>query len=325
MRWQGRRESENVEDRRGMGGGLGGGYSGGGGMRFPIGGGRGGLGGIGFILVLLFLGWLLGINPLDLMNGSSSTGSFPLGREQGGPTGQEQGRTGTPSDEEGRFVSTVLADTEDAWQKIFAAEGRTYRDPTLVLFSGETNSACGFASAASGPFYCPNDQKLYIDLDFYRELRDRFQAPGDFAEAYVIAHEVGHHVQNLLGTLPKVDQARQASGETAANRLSVRLELQADCYAGIWARSAEKAGILDVGDIDEALAAAAAVGDDNLQRLAGPCRARDLHPRHLGAAQPVVQARLQPGHRPGLRHVQRPADLNAARDSSPAKRGRGTA
>jgi hypothetical protein len=267
MRWQGRRESENVEDRRGAGGGLGGfggGYPGGGGMRFPIGRG-GGLGGIGFILVLLFLGWLLGINPLDLLNGGSSSGSFPLGREEA-QTGQPQGRTGAPSDEEGRFVSTVLADTEDAWQKIFAAEGRTYRDPTLVLFSGQTNSACGFASMASGPFYCPRDQKLYVDLDFYRELRDRFQAPGDFAEAYVIAHEVGHHVQNLLGTLPQVDQARQASGETAANRLSVGLELQADCFAGIWARSAEKEGILDVGDIDEALRAAAAVGDDNLQR-----------------------------------------------------------
>ena len=264
MRWQGRRESGNVEDRRGTGGGFGGfggATLGGGGLRFPVGGGRGGLGSIGFVLVLLFLGWLLGINPLDLLNGGSSTGSFPLGEEQG-----QTGEAGAPSDEEGRFVSTVLADTEDAWQKIFAAAGRTYRDPTLVLFSGQTSSACGFASGASGPFYCPNDQKLYIDLDFYRELRNRFQAPGDFAEAYVIAHEVGHHVQNLLGILPKVDQARRASGETGANRLSVQLELQADCYAGIWARSAEKESILDVGDIDEALSAAAAVGDDNLQR-----------------------------------------------------------
>ncbi len=262
MRWQGRRESENVEDRRGTGGGFGGfggGYSGSG-MRFPIGRG-GGLGGIGFILVILFVGWLLGINPLELLNGGgSSSGSFPIGQEQ--PDGQ----VGAPSDEEGRFVSTVLADTEDAWKKTFAAEGRTYREPTLVLFSGETRSACGFASAASGPFYCPSDQKLYVDLAFYRELRDRFQAPGDFAEAYVIAHEVGHHVQNLLGTLPQVDQARRSAGETTANRLSVQLELQADCYAGIWARSAENEGILDVGDIDEALRAAAAVGDDNLQR-----------------------------------------------------------
>jgi predicted metalloprotease len=264
MRWQGRRESENVEDRRGMDGGgfggLGGGLPGGG-MRFPIGRG-GGIGGIGFILVLLFIGWITGINPLDLLNGTSSTGSLPVGQQQG----QEQGQVGAPADEEGRFVSTVLADTEDAWKKMFAADGRSYRVPTLVLFSGQTTSACGYASGASGPFYCPNDEKVYIDLAFYRELRDRFQAPGDFAEAYVIAHEVGHHVQKLLGVLPKVDQARQSSSETTANRLSVRLELQADCYAGIWARSAEKEGILDVGDIDEALRAAAAVGDDNLQR-----------------------------------------------------------
>ena len=259
MRWQGRRESDNVEDRRGMGGGFGGfgGGSPGGGLRFPIGRG-GGIGGIGIILVILFVGWLLGINPAEILSGGQSGGSFPVG--------QEQGQVGTPSDEEGRFVSTVLADTEDNWKKIFAAQGRTYREPTLVLFSGQTSSACGFASGASGPFYCPNDEKVYIDLAFYRELRDRFQAPGDFAEAYVIAHEVGHHVQKLLGTLPKIDQARQSSNESGANRLSVRLELQADCYAGIWARSAEKERILDVGDIDEALRAAAAVGDDNLQR-----------------------------------------------------------
>lgn len=261
MRWQGRRESENVEDRRGMGGGglggFGGGYPGGG-MRFPIGRG-GGISSIGFVLVLLFLGWLFGVNPLDLLNGGSSTGSFPVGQ-------QEQGQVGAPSDQEGRFVSTVLADTEDAWHKIFAAEGFTYRDPTLVLFNDQTSSACGFASTAAGPFYCPNDEKVYIDLAFYRQLRDRFHALGDFAEAYVIAHEVGHHVQKLLGTLTNVDQTRLSADQTTANRLSVRLELQADCYAGIWARSAEKERILDVGDIDRALRAAAAVGDDNLQR-----------------------------------------------------------
>jgi len=258
MLWQGRRESENVEDRRGLGGsgGVGGGYPGGG-IRFPIGRG-GGIGGIG-VLVLLFLGWLLGINPLDLLNGAPSSDSFPVA--------QQQGPVGAPGDEQGRFVATVLGDTEDAWHKILAAGGRTYRDPTLVLFNDATSSPCGgSASAATGPFYCPQDEKIYIDLAFYRDLRDPLRAPGDFAEAYEIAHEVGHHVQKLLGTLPKIDRSRQSSDQAGANRLSVRLELQADCYAGIWARSAEKEGIVEVGDIDEALRAAAAVGDDNLQR-----------------------------------------------------------
>jgi hypothetical protein len=264
MRWQGRRESENVEDRRGTdGGGMGdsggfGGYSGGG-MRIPV--GRGGLG-IGGIVALLVVGWLLGINPLDLLSGDNSGGgSFPVDQP-------EQGQRGAPSDTEGKFVSTVLADTEDAWRKIFASMGRSYRDPTLVLFTGHTISGCGSASAATGPFYCPNDQKLYIDLAFYRELRDRFHAPGEFAEAYVIAHEVGHHVQNLLGTMAKASQLEQSSSQTAANRVSVRVELQADCYAGIWARSAQNEGIVEVGDVDAALRAAAAVGDDNLQRQA---------------------------------------------------------
>jgi predicted metalloprotease len=260
MLWQGRRESENVEDRRGIdGGGQGdsGGFGGypGGGMRIPV--GRGGLG-IGGIVVLLVVGWLLGVNPLDLLSGDNSGGTVPVE--------QQQAPRGAPSDEEGRFVSTVLADTEDAWQKIFASMGRTYRDPTLVLFTGHTTSGCGFASAATGPFYCPNDEKLYIDLAFYRELRDRFHAPGEFAEAYVIAHEVGHHVQKLLGTMTKATQLEQSSDQTGANRISVRVELQADCYAGIWARSAQNEGIVQVGDVDAALHAAAAVGDDNLQR-----------------------------------------------------------
>ncbi len=255
MLWQGRRESENVEDRRGMDGGGGfGGYPGGG-MGIPI--GRGGLG-IGGVVALLVVGWLLGINPLDLLSGDNGGGSIPVE--------EQQGRRGAPSDEEGRFVSTVLADTEDAWRKTFASMGRTYRDPTLVLFTGQTTSGCGFASAATGPFYCPNDEKVYIDLAFFRELRDRFHAPGEFAEAYVIAHEVGHHVQKLLGITTKATQLQQSSNEKAANRISVRVELQADCYAGIWARSAQNEGIVQVGDIDAALRAAAAVGDDNLQR-----------------------------------------------------------
>ena len=262
MRWRGRRQSSNIEDRRGTSGGFGGGL--GGGMGSPIGfprGGRaragGGLG-IGAVLVILVVAWVAGINPLELLNGGG-----------GGPlitSDRPQGQTDVPGDQAGQFVSVVLADTEDTWQRIFREGGKTYRDPTLVLFSGQTSSACGFASAASGPFYCPGDQKVYIDLDFYRELRDRFHAPGDFAQAYVIAHEIGHHVQNLLGILPKVDAARRKASEAESNALSVRLELQADCLAGVWAHDAEARGVLEVGDIDEALNAAAQIGDDAIQR-----------------------------------------------------------
>ncbi len=163
-------------------------------------------------------------------------------------------------------MATVLADTEDTWKEIFTSAGQTYQEPTLVLFSSSTSSACGFASAATGPFYCPADRKVYIDLAFYDELASRFDAPGDFAEAYVIAHEVGHHVQNLVGTLPKVNQQRQSVGEQESNDLSIRVELQADCYAGIWAKHSEKVGAVEDGDIDEALNAAAAVGDDAIQK-----------------------------------------------------------
>jgi predicted metalloprotease len=264
MRWVGRRESENVEDRRGQGGGVFGGGPGGGlgGPRIgiPMGGRGGGIGIVG-LLIILGIGWFLGINPLALLSGQSNS-PFTIGRDAGGQSGQ----VGAPGDQGGKFIATVLADTEDTWKRLFEQQGRTYQNPTLVLFKGETQSACGFASAASGPFYCPNDRKLYIDLAFYDELSSRFGAPGDFAEAYVIAHEVGHHVQNLLGILPKVDEQRQAAGGAEANRLSVRLELQADCFAGIWAREAEKEGVLEAGDMDEALTAAAAVGDDTLQK-----------------------------------------------------------
>lgn len=256
MRWRGRRQSSNIEDRRGTGGGFGGG------MGSPIGfprGGRvragGGLG-IGAVLVILVVAWVAGINPLELLNGGGGGSIITAPR----------GQTGVPGDEAGQFVSVVLADTEDTWQRIFREGGETYRDPTLVLFSGQTSSACGFASAATGPFYCPGDQKVYIDLDFYRELKTRFRAPGDFAQAYVIAHEIGHHVQNLLGILPKVDAARRKARGAASNALSVRLELQADCLAGVWAHDAEARGVLDVGDIDEALNAAAQIGDDAIQR-----------------------------------------------------------
>jgi uncharacterized protein len=265
MRWRGRRQSSNIEDRRGAGGGLSGGFGrgfgmGGGRMRLPTGlprTGRGGGGlGLGIIVVILIVAWFTGINPLTLLEGGS----------QFGGVSQQSGELGTPDDEGGQFVATVLADTEDTWNEIFAAGGKDYPEPTLTLFSGSTASACGFASAASGPFYCPPDNKVYIDLAFYRELRDRFQAPGDFAEAYVIAHEIGHHVQNVLGILPEVNATRQRSGEAESFQLSIRLELQADCLAGIWAHSADSRGLLEVGDIDEALNAASQIGDDAIQR-----------------------------------------------------------
>jgi len=266
MRWRGRRQSSNVEDRRGQRGGGFGGLGGLGGRRIQVGlprgrgvGGGGGLG-IGTIVILLILAWVFGFNPLSLLDGGGPSPQF------GPQTGTEQGRTGTPADEGGQFVATVLADTEDTWNRIFSNAGETYREPTLVLFSGSTASACGFASAATGPFYCPADQQVYVDLAFYDELRNRFKAPGDFAEAYVIAHEIGHHVQNLIGILPKVNAARQRVGEEESNQLSIRVELQADCYAGIWANTSERMGVVEDGDIDEALNAAAAVGDDAIQR-----------------------------------------------------------
>ncbi len=263
MRWQGRRQSSNIEDRRGdpgMGGF--GGASPRIGMRMP-GGRRGGGISIGAVVVVLLVSWFLGVNPLTLLGGleGGGTGGSSLGTQQ-------TGQMGTPGDEGGQFVAAVLADTEDTWTQIFADGGSRYAVPTLVLFTGQTSSACGFASAASGPFYCPGDRKVYIDLAFYRELRDRFHAPGDFAQAYVIAHEIGHHVQNLLGILPKVNAEQRQLGKTQANALQVRTELQADCFAGVWAHMADKKGILDVGDIDEALNAAAQIGDDTLQKQA---------------------------------------------------------
>ena len=258
MEWQGRRESSNVEDRRGMGGGMPG--LGGGGF------GRGGGGlGIGAVAIILVVGWIAGVNPVDLL--SSIEGGAPLSDSSGGDTGgQTVGKVGAPTDADGRFVATVLADTETTWGDIFAAMGKTYTAPTLVLFDGGTSSKCGTATTAAGPFYCPNDRKVYIDLAFYRELQDRFDAPGDFAEAYVIAHEVGHHVQDELGVLSRVDAERERMSGADSNKLSIRIELQADCYAGIWARDEEKRSFLDVGDIDEELNAAAQVGDDAIQR-----------------------------------------------------------
>ena len=257
MRWEGGRESENVEDRRGESAG-GGGFSRGG-IGIPI--GRGGLS-LGGLAVVVVVSLLLGINPLDLLNGTVQQ------QDQTGYEQQAQAPRSGADDELSRFVRVVLADTEDTWRAQFQQMGRAYQDPHLVLFTNAVDSGCGFAQSAMGPFYCPMDQKVYIDLGFYRDLRDRFHAPGDFAQAYVIAHEVGHHVQNLLGISERVQQAQQSAGSRAeANALSVRLELQADCLAGLWANQANRdRHVIEPGDIDEALTAASAIGDDRLQK-----------------------------------------------------------
>jgi len=264
MQWRGRRQSSNIEDRRG-GGGLGGGFN------IPIGRGGGGMrragagGGIGFIIIALILFFVFGINPLTLIEGGGvSTGPGP-GFEQSRPGGAPGGVQAT-ADETDDFVATVLAETENVWSQIFQQNGQDYPEPTLVLFDGSVRSACGFASAASGPFYCPGDSKLYIDLAFFRQLKRQLQSPGDFAQAYVIAHEVGHHVQNVIGVLPRFNEERQRLDQARANALSVRVELQADCFAGIWANRTGREGILDAGDIDEALNAATQIGDDTLQK-----------------------------------------------------------
>ncbi|HET6161877.1 MAG TPA: neutral zinc metallopeptidase [Dongiaceae bacterium] len=257
MLWKGRRQSSNIEDRRGMGGGmrfpgLGGGYRGGG-MR------GGGLG-IGGIVVLFIIAWALGINPLTLLSGDLGSGGYE--------TEQTAGKSASSPQEEElkQFVSVVLADTEDTWRTLLPEVGEQYREPKLVLFSGGAESACGFAQSAVGPFYCPGDEKVYLDLDFFDELSRRFGAPGDFAEAYVIAHEVGHHVQKVLGIEAQVSKVRAGMNDTQANALSVRVELQADCFAGVWANHAnQERGLIEEGDIDEALKAASAVGDDTLQ------------------------------------------------------------
>jgi len=256
MQWRGRRQSDNVEDRRG------GGSMGGGGFRIPIGGGGRGGGGIGIGGLVLILGicWLTGINPLTLLSGGDIMGDGSGGYEQSAQ------RRAPADDEMSQFVRTVLADTEDTWTQIFQRAGQRYQPPTLVMFSGGTNSACGTASSATGPFYCPSDRKVYLDTDFFRELDQRFGASGDFAEAYVVAHEVGHHVQNLLGVLPKFNQARQRMSEVEANRMSVRVELQADCFAGVWGKYTEQQGVLERGDLEEALNAAQQIGDDTLQK-----------------------------------------------------------
>lgn len=254
MKWEGNRESDNVEDRRDEGGGGGG---------FPVFGGRSI--GIGTIVIALIGGWVFGINPLTFL-GMLSGGGAPAQVQ----TQQAPAHRPPADDTMARFVSTVLADTEDVWGDVFRQNGTTYQNPRLVLFRDRTPTACGTGQAAMGPFYCPADRKVYIDLGFYETLKNRLGAPGDFAQAYVIAHEVGHHVQNLLGISGRVDQMRGRVSQVEYNHLSVRLELQADCFAGVWAHHAQNARqILEQGDVEEAMNAAAKIGDDALQRASG--------------------------------------------------------
>jgi len=243
MRWRDGRRSDNVEDQRGSGVSKG-----------VIGGGIG-------VLIILVIGFLMGADPMTLLNVIVGEGGISLdGLTPSAPLS-------AADNESADFVSVVLADTEDTWQVIFQQRGMVYQQPRLVLFSGGVESACGFAQSAMGPFYCPGDQKVYIDLDFYRELKDQLGAPGDFAQAYVISHEVGHHVQNLLGTSDQVQRLQSQSNEVTANKYSVMLELQADCYAGVWANHADKTRhIIEAGDIEEAMNAAEKIGDDALQK-----------------------------------------------------------
>jgi hypothetical protein len=246
MRLDDERDSDNIEDRRGDGGGG-----------FSIGGSHVGIGGL---LLALAVSYFTGINPMTL-----------LGLVDNAPTAVTAPAHRPPADDpSARFVSKVLASTEDTWTQIFQQNGKTYANPKLVLFTGSTQTACGAGQAAMGPFYCPVDRKVYIDLDFYRQLRDKFHAPGEFAQAYVVAHEVGHHVQNLLGTSQRVEQAeQQAASKGVANAFSVRLELQADCFAGVWGKRADDMQhILDPGEAEEAITAASAIGDDQLQKQA---------------------------------------------------------
>jgi predicted metalloprotease len=260
MKWDGQRESSQIEDRRGSGGGG----RGGGGIR--VGGGRGV--GLGTIAVALVAGWVFGINPgtiIGVLGGLE--GAAPGATQQAPAPGATRS---APQDENARFVSTVLASTEDIWQETFQASGRDYRKPVLVLYRGSTRSACGTGQAAMGPFYCPGDEKVYLDLGFFETMRRQLGAPGDFAQAYVVAHEVGHHVQHLLGITDRVDALRGRQSEAQANAMSVRLELQADCFAGVWAgRSQQAKNWLEQGDLEEAMNAAAQIGDDTLQQNAG--------------------------------------------------------
>ena len=279
MRWDDFRRSDNVEDRRGdegdgdyaesRGGGLGG-----------LPGGAGGLG-IGTVVVLGLIGWALGIDPRLLIGGAEVlTGGGRSGYEQpyapprsGAPSPSPTAKKGTPSDQTGQFVAAILGETEDRWKEIFQKAGQRYAEPRLVMFSGVTSSGCGTAQSAMGPFYCPGDRKVYLDTSFFRQIETRFRGCSgkacQFSQAYVIAHEIGHHVQNQLGILSKVHQQQQGRPKAEANRLQVQVELQADCFAGVWAHHSEqKWKFLEAGDVDAALQTASAIGDDTLQRQA---------------------------------------------------------
>lgn len=247
MRWEDQRESDNVEDRRGMG---------------PVGTRGVGLG-LGSIVFVLAISYFTGTNPLTILN-------MLGGIQDMVPTSEDTRSvpTGSPNDQLGKFASVVLADTEQTWQQLLPAIGRAYEDPRLVLFTGGVHSACGTTSSAVGPFYCPGDHKVYLDLSFFKEMSQRLGAPGDFAQAYVIAHEVGHHVQNLLGIAEKVNRLQRHVSETEGNALSVRMELQADCFAGVWGHHANRErNLIEPGDFEEGLRAAAAIGDDRLQKM----------------------------------------------------------
>lgn len=253
MKWRGRRQSGNIEDKRQQtsSGGFGGG------RRLPVRlpKGRGGRFGLVGILVIVGVSLFLGVDPTVLLQGGLQ------------PAPQVETRRLAQDDKLSQFVAVVLADTEDTWHNLFAKANTQYEEPKLVLFSGAVQSACGYAQSATGPFYCPGDRKVYLDLSFFQDLKSRFGAPGDFAQAYVIAHEVGHHIQTLLGISQQVSQQRHKLSEVAGNKLSVRLELQADCFAGVWAYYADNTRqLLEAGDIDEALKAATAIGDDRLQQ-----------------------------------------------------------
>jgi predicted metalloprotease len=251
MRWEGNRESSNVEDRRGEGGGGG----------FGIGGRSIG---IGTIVIALVGGAIFGINPLTILS-ILSGGGAPTQVQQQGPA-----KAPPADDQMAKFVSTVLGDTEDVWKQLFSQGGATYQEPRLVLFRGAVATGCGQGQAVMGPFYCPLDQKVYIDLNFYETLKNRMGAPGDFAQAYVIAHEVGHHVQNQLGITGQMARLRSRAGQAEVNAMSVKVELQADCFAGVWAHHAQNARqILEQGDVEEAMNAAAKIGDDALQQSRG--------------------------------------------------------
>lgn len=245
MRWGGQRESQNIEDRRGMG---------------PA---RAGMGiGLGGMVVVLAVSFLTGTNPLTLLNMLNGVQDMTTSSAPDRP-----GPVGAPSDSLGKFASVVLADTEDTWRELLPTMGRAYQDPHMVLFTGAVRSACGTASSAVGPFYCPNDEKVFLDLSFFKEMGERLGAPGEFAQAYVIAHEVGHHVQQLLGIAEKVTRLQQRVSTSERNALSVRMELQADCFAGVWGYHAKKRNLIEPGDFEAGLRAAAAIGDDRLQKM----------------------------------------------------------